>query len=177
TGRCRSSTTTAPRSASRAASTASSSTSTASPSSTPKPKPTWPCARSSAGSFAQGLRCAPEGTRAAPRRIPTMDWFEAPEYWLSRFVFERALGVVYLVAFLVAVNQFRPLLGERGLLPVPRFVRMVRFRDAPSLFQLRYSDRLFSVVAWTGLVLAPSVILGLPQASAPAAYAPVSPRG
>src|SRR5438552_2044977 len=83
-----------------------------------------------------------------------MDWFEAPEYWLSRFVFERALGVIYLVAFLVAVNQFRPLLGERGLLPVPRFVRMVRFREAPSLFQLRYSDRLFSVVAWAGVVLA-----------------------
>jgi len=85
-------------------------------------------------------------------------WFEAPEYWLSRFVFERALGVIYLVAFLVAVNQFRPLLGERGLLPVPRFVRMVRFRDAPSLFQLRYSDRLLVVVAWTGVLLAASVV-------------------
>jgi hypothetical protein len=94
-----------------------------------------------------------------------VDWFEAPEYWLSRFVFERALGVIYLVAFLVAANQFRPLLGERGLLPVPRFVRMVRFRDAPSLFQFRYSDRLLVVVAWTGLVLAASVVVGLPQAA------------
>ncbi len=93
-----------------------------------------------------------------------MDWFEAPEYWLSRFVFERALGVIYLIAFLVTLNQFRPLLGERGLLPVPRFVRMVRFRDAPSLFQLRYSDRLLAVVAWAGVVLAASVIVGLPQA-------------
>ena len=93
-----------------------------------------------------------------------MDWFEAPEYWLSRFVFERALGVIYLVAFLVTINQFRPLLGERGLLPVPRFVRMMRFRDAPSLFQFRYSDRLLAVVASAGVVLAASVIVGLPQA-------------
>jgi len=93
-----------------------------------------------------------------------MDWFEAPEYWLSRFVFERALGVIYLIAFLVTLNQFRPLLGERGLLPVPRFVRMVRFREAPSLFQFRYSDRLLAVVAWAGVVLAASVIVGLPQA-------------
>ena len=93
-----------------------------------------------------------------------MDWFEAPEYWLSRFVFERALGVIYLVAFLSAVNQFRPLLGERGLLPVPRFVRMARFRDAPSLFHLRYSDGLLVAVAWTGAALAVSVIVGLPQA-------------
>src|SRR5215210_8527856 len=98
---------------------------------------------------------------ASPRSPPEPDvgWFEAPEYWLSRFVFERALGVIYLVAFLVTVNQFRPLLGERGLLPVPRFVRMVRFRDAPSLFQLRYSDRLLLVVAWAGVLLAASVVV------------------
>ncbi|MEK6206265.1 MAG: lipase maturation factor family protein, partial [Chloroflexota bacterium] len=48
-----------------------------------------------------------------------MEWLAAPDYWLTRFVFERALGAVYLVAFLVTVNQFRPLLGERGLLPAP----------------------------------------------------------
>ncbi len=47
---------------------------------------------------------------------------------------------------------------------MPRFVRMVRFRDAPSLFQFRYSDRLLAVVAWAGVVLAASVIVGLPQA-------------
>jgi len=39
-------------------------------------------------------------------------------YWYSRFVFERALTALYLVAFLVAANQLVPLLGERGLLPV-----------------------------------------------------------
>src|SRR6185503_12061887 len=40
-----------------------------------------------------------------------MDWLAAPDYWLTRFVFERALGAIYLVAFLVTLNQFRPLLG------------------------------------------------------------------
>ena len=48
-----------------------------------------------------------------------MEWQSAPDYWLTRFVFERALGGIYLIAFLVTVNQFRPLLGERGLLPAP----------------------------------------------------------
>ncbi|HMC68770.1 MAG TPA: lipase maturation factor family protein, partial [Mycobacteriales bacterium] len=52
-----------------------------------------------------------------------MDRFAAPDYWLSRFVFERGLALVYLIAFLVAVNQFRPLLGEHGLLPAPGFLR------------------------------------------------------
>jgi len=58
----------------------------------------------------------------------------APDYWLARFVFERALASVYLIAFAAAANQFVPLVGERGLLPVPRFVRVVPFRAAPNLF-------------------------------------------
>jgi len=47
----------------------------------------------------------------------------AESYWYTRLVFERALALVYLIAFLCAAHQFIPLLGERGLLPVPRFVR------------------------------------------------------
>ena len=65
-----------------------------------------------------------------------MDWLAAPDYWLTRFVFERVLGVIYFVAFLVTINQFRPLLGERGLLPAPEFIRAVPFRESPSLFFL-----------------------------------------
>src|SRR5438309_10990641 len=83
-----------------------------------------------------------------------MEWLAAPDYWLTRFVFERALGVIYLVAFLVTVNQFRPLLGEHGLLPAPDFIRAVPFRTSPTLFHLfGYSDRKLLVVAWTGFVL------------------------
>jgi hypothetical protein len=93
-----------------------------------------------------------------------MSWLDAPQYWLTRFVFERALGLIYVVAFLTAVNQFRALLGEHGLLPVPRYVARVRFRDAPSLFQLRYSDRLLLAAAWLGVLLGASIVAGLPQA-------------
>src|SRR5712691_3946578 len=90
-----------------------------------------------------------------------MDWLEAPAYWLTRLVIERALGVIYFVAFLVAVNQFRPLLGEKGLLPVPLFLSRVSFLQAPSLFHLRYSDRLLLGVAWSGLVLSLAVVAGV----------------
>ncbi|MFJ9021964.1 lipase maturation factor family protein [Streptomyces sp. NPDC102259] len=90
-----------------------------------------------------------------------MDWFTAPEYWLSRLVFQRALAGVYLVAFLTAALQFRALLGERGMLPVPRFVERVPFRRAPSLFQLRYSDRLFAGCAWTGCAVSAALLAGL----------------
>ncbi|WP_328752218.1 lipase maturation factor family protein [Streptomyces sp. NBC_00285] len=90
-----------------------------------------------------------------------MDWFTAPDYWLSRLVFQRALAVLYVVAFLTAALQFRALLGERGMLPVPRFVARVPFRRAPSLFQLHYSDRFFAACAWTGCAVAVALAAGL----------------
>lgn len=90
-----------------------------------------------------------------------MEWIQAPDYWLTRLVIERALGVIYLVAFLVALNQFRPLLGERGLLPVPVFLSHVRFMQAPSLFHLGYSDARLLAVAWAGIALSLAVVVGL----------------
>ncbi len=94
-----------------------------------------------------------------------MSWFSAPGYWLSRLVFERALALTYLLAFVAARNQFRPLLGTRGLLPIPRFVAVVPFGRAPSIFQWRYSDRLFAVVAWTGVAGSVAVLAGVVDAS------------
>jgi len=75
------------------------------------------------------------------------------EYWLARFAFQRGLALIYLLAFLVALNQFRPLVGERGLLPVPEFLRYAGFRRAPSIFHFFYSDRFFGGVAWAGAAL------------------------
>jgi hypothetical protein len=92
-----------------------------------------------------------------------MDWFHAPDYWLARLVIQRGLGAVYFIAFLVALDQFRPLLGERGLLPVPRFLEVVRFRQAPSLFHLRYSDRLLVAVSIAGMGLSLLIVSGLPD--------------
>jgi hypothetical protein len=90
-------------------------------------------------------------------------WLTAEGSWLSRLLLQRALAAVYLVAFLVARNQFPALLGERGLTPVPRFLRHASFRRAPSLFHWRYSDRLLQAVAWTGGLVAAACVLGLPE--------------
>jgi hypothetical protein len=64
----------------------------------------------------------------------------------------------------VAASQFRPLLGERGLQPAPRFLAAVGFGRAPSIFHLHYSDRFLAGVAWTGAGLAAVALLGLPEA-------------
>ncbi len=91
----------------------------------------------------------------------TLDLLRADDLWLARLAFQRGLALVYLVAFLVALHQFRPLLGERGLLPVPEFVRAVPFKRSPSLFHWRYSDRLFGAVSWTGVALSAAALAGL----------------
>src|SRR5262245_54813399 len=84
-------------------------------------------------------------------------------YWYSRLVFERALAFIYLVAFLCTANQFVPLAGERGLLPAPRFIRAVRFRDAPSLFYASPTDLTFRAAAWLGVALSVVALAGLAE--------------
>src|SRR5437870_3568741 len=91
---------------------------------------------------------------------------ELAGYWLSRFVFERALALIYLVAFACAANQFVPLLGSRGLLPAARFVGVVPFRSAPSLFHLSSTDTTFRIASWVGVGLSCLRLSGLSPQSA-----------
>jgi len=79
---------------------------------------------------------------------------------LVRLVFTRALAAIYAIAFVAALNQFRALLGERGLLPVPAFLSRTSFWETPSVFHLRYSDRFFVAVAGAGLALAGAILFG-----------------
>lgn len=85
------------------------------------------------------------------------------DYWLSRFVIQRGLGLIYAIAFLVAINQFRPLVGEQGLLPIGRFLDRVSFKRAPSIFHWHYTDRFFGIVAWSGLLLSLVAASGLSE--------------
>ncbi|KAE8763366.1 lipase maturation factor family protein [Georgenia thermotolerans] len=94
-------------------------------------------------------------------------WFAAENYDAARFVLQRGIALVYVIAFVAALRQFRPLLGEHGLLPVPQFVARVPARLAPSLFHWRYSDRLLVAVAAVGALVAAALVLGLPQAGPP----------
>ena len=86
--------------------------------------------------------------------------------WLTRLLLLRGIGIVCLIAFVVALNQFRPLLGEHGLLPVPLFVKQASFRDTPSLFYLFPRDIAFWIAAWIGIVLSSFVITGISERSA-----------
>lgn len=80
---------------------------------------------------------------------------------LQRFVYQRGLGLVYLIAFLAAVFQFVPLLGEHGLLPVSLYVARAPFRETPSLFFFAPHDAAFIAAAWLGVALAGAALTGL----------------
>lgn len=90
-----------------------------------------------------------------------MHGFSATGYWESRLVFERALAAIYCIAFLVARNQFRALLGSRGILPIPDFVARVPFERAPSIFHWRYSDAGFETVSIAGMLASAAVLVGV----------------
>jgi hypothetical protein len=88
-------------------------------------------------------------------------WLSDPGAWAGRLVFTRGLALIYLVAFLAALRQFRPLIGTAGMLPVPRFLARTTFRRSPSLFHLHWSDGCFAACCWAGLVLAAAALGGL----------------
>jgi hypothetical protein len=90
-----------------------------------------------------------------------VEWAADPGAWAGRLVFTRGLALVYLLAFVAALRQAPALIGARGLTPVPRFLRATSWRTAPSLFRLRFSDRLLSTVCWTGIVLSAAALVGL----------------
>lgn len=96
-----------------------------------------------------------------------------PTYWLTRFVLLRLLGVMYAVAFWVAINQLIPLIGEHGLLPLDNFLDAVRrsygstsagFFKLPSLFWFWHSDIAFQTVAWSGFIISMVVVAGFANA-------------
>lgn len=85
-----------------------------------------------------------------------------PTYWLTRFIILRLLGIVYAIAFLVAINQIVPLIGSNGLLPVGNYLKQVSavlgsvgagFVRLPSVFWLWHSDTALLTAAWAGFIL------------------------
>ncbi len=85
------------------------------------------------------------------------------EVWITRLLVQRGMAAMYLVAFLNVALEFKPLLGERGLLPVPEYTRRLRFWNAPGIFSWKYSDRGLDAVACAGLLLSGCAVLGVTE--------------
>jgi predicted DCC family thiol-disulfide oxidoreductase YuxK len=101
---------------------------------------------------------------------------ERPDYILTRWLFLRALGLVYLVAFISLWTQIGGLIGHNGILPVDQYLPAVsqycdahgigpdRFRQLPTLCWLDASDHALNLQCAAGTVCAVLLILGLAPA-------------
>ncbi|MGB3373870.1 MAG: lipase maturation factor family protein [Microbacterium sp.] len=103
-----------------------------------------------------------------------MDGFAAIDFGFAREVLQRGIAVLFAVAFLSTLNQFRPLLGERGLLPAPDLLAWAASSRArrrmlhPTLFtRIRYSDRRLVVLCTFGMLIAVALVAGIPQLGPP----------
>jgi len=91
------------------------------------------------------------------------------EYWLTRFVFLRLLGLVFFIGFLTTMNHVVPLLGDNGLLPATNYLSYLEttfeskfdaFTSLPSIFWLYLSDNFLTIIAGIGVLLSLVVLLG-----------------
>src|SRR5438105_4624791 len=96
-----------------------------------------------------------------------------PTYVLSRWLFLRLLGVVYLIAFTSLALQVTGLIGEHGILPATAFLDRTRalhggaaYRLFPTVCWLGAGDGALQVLCWGGAGLALLVVAGVAQAPA-----------
>ncbi|MFC4426859.1 lipase maturation factor family protein [Deinococcus navajonensis] len=100
-----------------------------------------------------------------PRRRPASSLLNLPgrreEYVLTRWLFLRALGLIYLVAFLSLSTQITGLVGRRGILPVEGFLAAASgalgssaWQQLPTLLWLNHTDAFLRGLCVAGVILA-----------------------
>ena len=87
---------------------------------------------------------------------------------LTRRLFLRLLGLVYLVAFASLALQIRGLVGEHGILPAVRFLDWAHsiygagaYRLLPTIFWLDANDTALVTLAWAGAALGFLLMFGV----------------
>jgi Lipase maturation factor len=91
----------------------------------------------------------------------------------ARWIFLRALGLIYLSAFYSFFFQIKGLIGPDGILPAQAYLRAVstqlhsvRFWFAPTLLWFGAGDRALMAVCWAGIIASLLVVCNVwPRAS------------
>jgi lipase maturation factor 1 len=94
---------------------------------------------------------------------------EGQSQLIPRWLFLRALGLIYFSAFFSLVFQIRGLIGPHGILPASTYLESVtqalghweRFWYAPTLLWWSSSPAMLSILCWTGMVASLLVLLNL----------------
>src|SRR5580700_1303085 len=108
------------------------------------------------------------------RLAAAMNWLLGPEpigegrpgHLWPRWIFLRALGLIYFSAFYSLLFQIKGLIGPNGILPAGDYLQAVtaslhgqRFWYAPTLFWLGSTDRALMLVCWVGLIASVALFL------------------
>jgi hypothetical protein len=111
------------------------------------------------------------GHREFFSKLTRLAWGRDPEpssYVLSRWVFLRLLGLVYVIAFLSLRGQVVGLIGAHGILPVSDFLQAVQhnfgsegYRLFPTLAWISSSDSALKLLCSVGALFGLLVILGV----------------
>ena len=90
-------------------------------------------------------------------------WFDpeygAADHLLPRWIFLRALGLIYFSAFFSLVFQIRGLIGAQGILPSNEYLEAVahqfgvaRFWFAPTLLWFSTGPHMLGAICWVGMI-------------------------
>jgi len=87
---------------------------------------------------------------------------------IPRWLFLRALGLIYFSAFYALVFQIRGLIGPNGILPAGEYLDAVsrqfdgsRFWFAPTLLWIRSGDHMLTAICWAGMIAAVLLVVNL----------------
>src|ERR1700678_1319045 len=101
------------------------------------------------------------------RLAAAMNWLLGPEpigearpgHLWPRWIFLRALGLIYFSAFYSLLFQIKGLIGPNGILPAGDYLKAVaaalpaqKFWFAPTMFWFSATDRSLIAVCWLGAV-------------------------
>src|ERR1035438_3954760 len=96
-------------------------------------------------------------------------WFDsergAADRLIPRWIFLRALGLIYFSAFFSLVFQIRGLIGTQGILPCNEYLEAVahqfgaaRFWFAPTLLWFSTGPHMLGAICWVGMIAALLVV-------------------
>src|SRR5271163_4205169 len=104
---------------------------------------------------------------------------ERPGHLWPRWIFLRALALIYFSAFYSLLFQIKGLIGPNGILPAGDYLQAVsgaihsqRFWFAPTLFWFGSTDHALSTVCWVGLIASVLVVFNVwPRAALAVSFA------
>ncbi len=99
-------------------------------------------------------------------------WFDpqfgASDRLIPRWIFLRALGLIYFSAFFSLLFQIRGLIGPEGILPAGEYLDAVarqfgpaRFWFAPTLLWLSSSNHMLMAICWVGMLASVLLVLNV----------------